>query len=103
MSRRAPQGRSDSSCGGLGAGEYCSRLLGGQWGFQPGEFKRHGDERPAPCTVTVQPGESIQAAIDAAEEGAVICLAEGTWEENLVIGKSLTLRGLARRSRSSRA
>jgi parallel beta-helix repeat protein len=45
------------------------------------------------CTVTVQPGESIQAAIDGAQEGAVLCLAEGTWEENVRIEKSLTLRG----------
>jgi serine/threonine-protein kinase len=53
-----------------------------------------GTQDQLPCTVTVQAGESIQAAIDAAKEGAVICLAEGTWEENLVIGKGLTLRGL---------
>jgi parallel beta-helix repeat protein len=53
-----------------------------------------GTQDQPECTVTVQPGESIQAAIDKAEEGAVICLAEGTWEENLVIGKGLTLRGL---------
>jgi len=45
------------------------------------------------CTITVQPGESIQAAIDRAPEGAVICLAEGEWEENIVIEKSITLRG----------
>ena len=45
------------------------------------------------CTVTVQPGESIQRAIEQAAEGAVICLAPGRWEENLVITKSLTLRG----------
>ncbi len=45
-----------------------------------------------PCTITVQPGESIQAAIDAAPEGAVICLVEGEWSENLTIGKDLTLR-----------
>jgi len=46
-----------------------------------------------PCTVTVGPGESIQAAIDAAPEGATICLAQGVWEEHLAIRKSLTLRG----------
>jgi len=46
------------------------------------------------CTVTVQPGQSIQAAIDQAQEGAVICLAEGTWSENLKIEKSLTLKGI---------
>ncbi len=46
------------------------------------------------CTITVQPGESIQAAIDAACEGAVICLAKGEWEEHLTIEKSLTLQGM---------
>lgn len=48
--------------------------------------------QPPPPTITVQPGESIQAAIDAAPEGAVIELEEGSWEENLTIDKSLTLR-----------
>ncbi|HDN19742.1 MAG TPA: hypothetical protein ENF46_01435 [Candidatus Acetothermia bacterium] len=45
------------------------------------------------CTITVSPGQSIQEAIDEAKEGDVICLSEGTWTENLVIGKSVTLRG----------
>ncbi len=44
------------------------------------------------CTITVQPGESIQEAIDAASPGDVICLGPGEWEENLVIEKSLILR-----------
>ncbi len=48
----------------------------------------------ANCTVTVQPGESIQKAIDAAQEGAFICLAAGTWEENIEIRRGLTLRGI---------
>jgi len=47
----------------------------------------------APCTIIVQPGESIQEAIDAASPGDVICLAEGEWRENIVIAKSLTVRG----------
>ena len=45
------------------------------------------------CTVTLQPGQSIQRAIDRAAEGDVICLAEGTWRESIKIEKSLTLRG----------
>jgi parallel beta-helix repeat protein len=47
----------------------------------------------ADCTVTVKPGESIQRAIDGAKAGAVVCLTAGEWEENIVIEKSLTLRG----------
>lgn len=46
------------------------------------------------CSAVVRPGESIQAAISQAAEGDVICLAEGTWEENFKIEKSLTLRGV---------
>ena len=45
------------------------------------------------CVVTVRPGESIQAAIDAAAAGDVICLTRGEWTESLVIDKSLTLVG----------
>lgn len=45
------------------------------------------------CAVTVNPGESIQAAIDAAEEGDIICLARGLWTETILIGKSLTIVG----------
>jgi nitrous oxidase accessory protein NosD len=47
----------------------------------------------ADCTVTVEPGQSIQEAINKAPAGAVICLTAGTWQENVVIEKSLTLRG----------
>jgi len=58
------------------------------------ETGRVRDLSTAGCTVTVRPGESLQAAIDAAEEGAVLCLSPGTYEENLTIAKGLTLRGL---------
>lgn len=47
-----------------------------------------------PCTLTVQPGESIQAVIDQAKPGAVICLEGAVWNENLTIAKSMTLRGV---------
>nr|BAL59679.1 hypothetical protein HGMM_OP4C315 [Candidatus Acetothermum autotrophicum] len=47
----------------------------------------------AECTVTVEPGQSIQKALDEAGENAIICLGAGTWEEALTISKGLTLRG----------
>lgn len=48
------------------------------------------------CTVTVQPSQSIQSAIDAAQEGAVICLAAGTFLEDftIIVTKSLILQGM---------
>jgi len=45
------------------------------------------------CDVILNPGSSIQQAIDSASSGDVICLQAGTWEENIVIKKSLTLQG----------
>ncbi len=51
-----------------------------------------GEQTPS-CTIWVQPGQSVQAAIDSAPEGAVICLSAGTWDENIKIEKSLTLLG----------
>lgn len=44
--------------------------------------------------ITTQPGTSLQAAIDRAAEGAVLWLAPGAWRENILIKRSLTLRGL---------
>ncbi|MEW5825763.1 MAG: right-handed parallel beta-helix repeat-containing protein [Candidatus Bipolaricaulota bacterium] len=45
--------------------------------------------------INVEPGESIQEAIDAAPEGGVVYLGEGCWVENLDVDKSLTLVGVA--------
>ena len=38
--------------------------------------------------------QTIQAAIDAVAPGGTILLGEGTFDENLVVTKPLTLRGL---------
>jgi parallel beta-helix repeat protein len=46
------------------------------------------------CTITVQAGESIQAGIDQAADGDVICLDAGTWQENIRITKSITVQGM---------
>lgn len=40
------------------------------------------------CDVTVAAGASIQAALDDAESGDVVCVAPGTFSENLVMGTS---------------
>jgi nitrous oxidase accessory protein NosD len=54
-------------------------------------------EQPT-CTLTVQPEQSIQAAIDSVPEGAVICMSANNfpYTEHLTITKSLTLRGAGR-------
>ncbi len=45
-------------------------------------------------TIAVGPGESIQAAIDRAPDGGVIELTPGSWTENIVIDKSITIRSV---------
>lgn len=44
-------------------------------------------------TVVVHPGESVQAAIDAAPSYGTVVLTAGTYRENLLVTKPLTLRG----------
>lgn len=68
-------------------------LLAVGMGFTSGS----GQGQP-PCTVTVQPGQSIQEAIDKTQEGAVICISADNFPymEHLTIAKSLTLRGAGR-------
>jgi len=43
-------------------------------------------------TLTVSPGESIQAAIDDASDGDIIEVEAGTFEESIAIGKALTIQ-----------
>ncbi len=45
---------------------------------------------------TVEPGESIAAAIDRAKAGDTLLVKRGRYPENLVIDKPLTLRGIER-------
>ncbi len=45
------------------------------------------------ATITVQPGESIQAAVDLARPGDIIMVESGTYEGSLEIDKPLTLIG----------
>lgn len=46
-----------------------------------------------PCTITLRPGDSLQVAVDEAQEGDVLCLSRGTWTEHVVVRRSITLRG----------
>ena len=48
------------------------------------------------ATVTVQPGQDLQAAVAAAAPGDVIEVQRGNYRVNLLIDKPLTLRGLNR-------
>lgn len=46
------------------------------------------------ATVHLEPGESIQAAINTAKPGDTIEVQSGTYHENLYVNKSIILRGL---------
>ncbi len=67
--------------------EYCTVVLAALLAIELGALAEPS------CTIAVRPDESLQQAINVAPEGAVLCLEDGIWEENIEIGKSLTLRG----------
>ena len=47
----------------------------------------------ADSEITVHPGDSIQSAIDAAEEGSTIVVEKGTYTEDLTVSKGLSIKG----------
>jgi len=49
----------------------------------------------ANAAVFVKPGEQIQAAIDAAPPGETIVVSGGTYQESLIIDRSLVLKGIS--------
>jgi parallel beta-helix repeat protein len=69
-------------------------------GFEPYEFPSDRFPYPDdPCTekgIWVEPGDSIQEAIDRVPEGGIVRLRPGHYAENLIINKSLTLVGAGR-------
>ena len=51
-------------------------------------------------TISLEPGQSIQKAIDAASPGDIIEIQSGTYNESINITKSLILRGISGKDRT---
>ncbi len=69
--------------GNLTAGRISHVYLGGWYDYISG----------GPCDAIIYDGQSIQTAIDEASPGHTICVAAGTYTENIVIPKPLVLKG----------
>ena len=48
------------------------------------------------CTTVITPNDQLQAVIDEATSGDVLCLGEGEWTSSVVVETSVTLRGVSR-------
>lgn len=67
-------------------------VVGGATATRPNQSTGGSNQH---CDQTVEAGESIQAAINAADDGDTICIEAGAYEEDLNITRadSLTIRG----------
>ncbi|MFB6286012.1 MAG: right-handed parallel beta-helix repeat-containing protein [Candidatus Bipolaricaulia bacterium] len=54
------------------------------------------DRRASQCTTVATPTDQLQAIVDEARSGDVICLGEGEWRSSIVVETSVTLRGVSR-------
>ena len=48
------------------------------------------------CTTVITPNDQLQAVIDEATSGDVLCLGEGEWTSSAIVETSVTLRGVSR-------
>ncbi|MFB6295328.1 MAG: hypothetical protein ABEH66_00590 [Halobacteriales archaeon] len=76
---------------GIAGGGLGSVLLAGRVGAKPGKGTSGGA-----CDLVVPDDEAtIQGAVDAASPGDTICVKDGTYAEQVLIDKSLTLKSAA--------
>lgn len=69
-------------------GEYVDDGTGSGGGTNPGP---NPDPNPVSCTMTISPGENIQAAIDTLLTGETLCLNDGKYTQAVSIPSGVTL------------